>query len=57
VSAEVVWRLEAILDLYAERDDPQYPLVCCAEQLYQLVSAVRQELPVRPGQPVRYDDE
>jgi DDE superfamily endonuclease len=49
--------MEDILDLYAELYDPQYPLVCFDEQLYQLVSEVRQELPVRPGQPVRYDYE
>ncbi len=49
--------MEDILDLYAEPYDPQYPLVCFDEKLYQLVSEVRQALPVRPGQPVRYDYE
>ncbi len=49
--------MEAMLDLDAEPDDPQYPLVCFDESPYQLVSEVRQPLPVAPGQPVRYDYE
>ena len=47
--------MEDILDLYAEPYAPRYPLVCFDEKLYQLVSEVRQALPLRPGQPVRYD--
>jgi hypothetical protein len=57
VSAEFVWRMEDILDLYAEPYDPRYPLVCFDESPYQLLSEVRQPLPVAPGQPVRYDYE
>jgi hypothetical protein len=57
VSAKFVWRMEDILDLYAEPDDAQYPLVCFDESPYQLVSEVCQPLPVRPGQPRRYDYE
>jgi hypothetical protein len=49
--------MEAILDLYDELYDPLYPVVCVDESPYQLVSEVRQPLPVAPGQPVRYDDE
>jgi DDE superfamily endonuclease len=49
--------MEDILDLYAEPYDPQYPLVCFDESPYQLVREVRQSLPVRPGQPRRYDYE
>jgi hypothetical protein len=57
VSAEFVWRMEDLLDLYAAPDDRHYPLVCFDEKLYQLISEVRQALPVRPGQPLRYDYE
>jgi hypothetical protein len=57
VSAEFVWRLEDILDLYAEPDDPRYPVVCFDASPYQLVSEVRQPLPMAPGRPVRYDYE
>jgi hypothetical protein len=49
--------MEDILDLYAEPYDRQYPLVCFDEKLHQLVSDTRQALPVRPGQPLRYDYE
>jgi hypothetical protein len=49
--------MEDVLDLYAEPDDPQYPVVCFDESPYQLVREVRQPLPVAPGQPVRDDYE
>jgi hypothetical protein len=57
VSAEFVWRMEDILDLYAEPYDARFPLVCFDERLYQLVSEVRQPLPAAPGYPGRYDYE
>jgi hypothetical protein len=49
--------MEDILDLYAEPYDRRYPLACFDEKLYQVVSETRQALPVRPGQPRRYDYE
>jgi DDE superfamily endonuclease len=49
--------MEDVLALYAEPYDPPYPVVCFDESPYQLVSEVRQPVPVRPGQPVRYDYE
>jgi hypothetical protein len=49
--------MEDLLDLYAEPYDRRYPLVCFDEKLYQMVSETRQALPVRPGQPRRYDYE
>jgi DDE superfamily endonuclease len=49
--------MEDILDLYAEPYDPRYPVVCFDERLYQLVSEVRQPLPLQPGHPRRYDYE
>jgi hypothetical protein len=49
VSAEFVWRMEDIPDLSAEPYGAQYPLVCFDESPYQLVSEVRQLLPVAPG--------
>jgi hypothetical protein len=57
VSAEFVWRMEDILDLYAEPYAPRYPVVCFDESPYQLVSEVRHPLPVAPGRPGRYDYE
>jgi hypothetical protein len=57
VSAEFVWHMEDILELYAEPSYPRYPVVCFDEKLYQLVSEVRQPLPAVPGKPGRYDYE
>ena len=49
--------MEDILDLYAEPYKPRYPVVCFDESPFQLVSEVRQPLPMGPGQPRRYDYE
>jgi hypothetical protein len=57
VSAALVWRLAASLDLDAEPDDPQYPLGGVDEPWDPLGSELRQARLVQPAQPVRYDDE
>jgi len=49
--------MEDVLDLYAEPEEPQYPVVCFDESPYQLISEVRQPVPAAPGQSVRYDYE
>lgn len=49
--------MEDVLELYAEPYDPRRPVVCFDERPYQLVSEVRTPVPVRPGQPARYDYE
>lgn len=49
--------MEDILDLYAEPYDPRYPVICFDEVPYQLISELRQPVPMRPGQPARYDYE
>jgi hypothetical protein len=57
VNAAFVWRMEAVLDLYAEPTDPKRPRVCFDETTKQLVAEVRQPLPAEPGQPERFDYE
>lgn len=57
VSAEFVWHMEDVLDLYEEPYNPRQPVVCFDECPYQLVAEVRQPLPTRPGQVARYDYE
>jgi hypothetical protein len=47
--------MEDVLDLYAEPYDMRRPQVCFDESPGQLISETRQPLPVRPGQPARYD--
>jgi hypothetical protein len=49
--------MEDVLDLYAEPYDARRPQICFDESPVQLVSEVRHPLPIRPGQPARYDYE
>jgi hypothetical protein len=57
IGAEFVWRMEDLLDLYAEPYQSAYPVVCFDEIPYQLVSETRQPLPLQPGKAIRYDYE
>lgn len=57
MDTEFVWRMEDILDLYAEGYDPIRPLICFDEFPYQLVAEKRLPLPMKPGKPTRYDYE
>ena len=52
-----MWRMEDILELYAEEYDPERPQVCFDEMPYQLVKEKRAPLPAKPGQPHRFDYE
>jgi len=47
--------MEDILDLYAEADDPLYPVVCFDECPYQLLSHVEQPIAPATGQRRRID--
>lgn len=38
VTADFVWRMEDILDLYAEPYDPRRPVVCFDERPYPLLN-------------------
>lgn len=49
--------MEDVLDLYAEPYDPQRPLVCFDEKMIQLIIEKRRPLPMKPGQPQRFDYE
>ena len=52
-----MWRMEDVLDLYAELEVPQRPRICFDEMPYQLVAEKRIPLPMQPGKPKRYDYE
>jgi hypothetical protein len=54
---EFVWRMEDVLEVYHRPDNPRFPVICMDEASKQLVGEVRQPLPLRPGQPLRYDSE
>jgi len=47
--------MEDLLDLYAEPFDPAFPVICFDESPFQLISHIRQPLPVQPGRPARFD--
>ena len=49
--------MEDVLDLYAEPYDPKRPQVCFDEAGFQLIIEKRLPLPIRPGQPERFDYE
>lgn len=49
--------MEDILALYMQPEDPKRPLVCMDEVPKQLISDVRDPLPVQPGQSLRVDYE
>jgi hypothetical protein len=57
VGAGFVWRMEDVLDLYAEPYDPARPTVCFDETSKQLVAEARTPLPMEPGKPERVDYE
>lgn len=56
-NAEFVYHMEDVLDVYQRPVDPKYPLVCLDETPVQLVSEVRQPLPMTAGQTECYDYE
>ena len=49
--------MEDVLELYAESYKPWQPVVCFDERPCQLLADTRDPLPMRPGQPQRYDYE
>ena len=49
--------MEDVLELYHEPYDPFRPVVCFDESTKQLIGETRTPLPMRPGEPQRYDYE
>jgi hypothetical protein len=49
--------MEDVLDVYTRAYDPRFPQVCMDETHTQLLSEVREPLPVAPGQLARHDPE
>jgi len=56
-SAEFVYRMEDVLDVYQRPYDPSCPLVCMDETSKQLLGEVRTPRAAAPGKPARYDAE
>lgn len=47
--------MEDVLAVYKRPYDPKIPLICIDETSKQLISETRDPIPMRPGQPARYD--
>jgi hypothetical protein len=57
VGADFAWRMEDVLDLYAEAPDPTRPRVCFDERPILLHSEAHPAAPCTPGHPQRIDYE
>ncbi|WOG27217.1 IS630 family transposase [Endozoicomonas sp. 8E] len=56
-NAEFVCAMERVLDVYQQPHDPNRPLICMDESSKQHTLEVRTPLPMKPGQPLKYDNE
>jgi hypothetical protein len=56
-SAEFVYHMEAVLEVYHRPYDPKRPVLCIDETSKQLVGEARTPLPLGPGMVERYDYE
>ena len=56
-SADFVYHMEDVLDVYHRPSDLQHPVVCLDEATKQLIGEVREPLPARPGEVERCDCE
>jgi hypothetical protein len=54
-SAEFVFHMEDVLEVYHRPYDPKRPVVCVDETFKQLIGETRQALPPRPGSVERVD--
>lgn len=57
MNAEFVWRMEDVLDLYAEPRQDARPVVCVDERPCVLHEDTRPPLPAQPGRAARFDYE
>ncbi len=57
MGADFVWRMEDVLELYAQSYDPKRPQICFDERPVQLLADVLAPLAPAPGQLRRYDYE
>lgn len=56
-SAEFVWRMESVLEVYQTAYDPKIPVICIDEATKQLVKETLVPIAAERGQPERFDYE
>jgi hypothetical protein len=56
-SAEFVWRMETVLDIYKKSYDPENPVLCFDESSKQQIQEVISSLSMKPGVVLKYDSE
>ena len=54
-SAEFVFHMEDVLEVYHRPHDPKRPVVCVDETFTQLIGETREPLSMKPGAVERYD--
>jgi len=54
-NSDFVAHMEQVLDVYKDRYDPEYPVVCMDESPKQLIGETRIPIPMRPGS-IRKED-
>jgi len=57
VGADFIARMEDVLDLYAEKPDERFPVICFDETPRQLIGESRVPTAPKPGRPARFDYE
>jgi hypothetical protein len=55
ITAEYLWRMEYVLDIYERPYDPSHPVVCFDERPCQLLGDVLMPIPMKPGRVERQD--
>lgn len=55
--ANFVCAMEDVLEIYKKPYDPKHPVVCMDESSQQQIKEIRQPIPVKLGEPERYDTE
>ena len=55
MTAEYLWRMEQVLDIYERPYDSRFPVVCFDERPCQLLGDVLMPIPMEPGRVQRQD--
>jgi len=55
MTADYLWHMEQVLDIYERPYDPRFPVVCFDERPCQLLNDVLMPIPMKPGRVQRQD--